>query len=92
MIYSIRCTFKATNHEVVYEALIAGMGMTQDLGATVLHVKSDSLLVVNQMKGEFQVKDSKMMTYLKLAKTKSSALKNSRLSKFLEIIILRPTH
>ena len=37
--------------------------MAYDLGAMILHVKSNSLLVVNQMNGEFQTKDSKMTTY-----------------------------
>ena len=70
MIYSIRCDFKATNNDVEYEALIAGLGMAHDLGEKILHVKSDSLLVVKQMNGEFQAKDSKMMAYLELAKEK----------------------
>ncbi|KAJ9552762.1 hypothetical protein OSB04_016807 [Centaurea solstitialis] len=33
-----------------------------------LHVRSDSLLVVNQINGDFQAKDSKMMVYLEIAK------------------------
>ena len=45
--------------------------MAYDLGAMILHVKSNSLLVVNQMNGEFQAKDSKMTTYLKFSKGKS---------------------
>ena len=59
------------NNEAEYEALIAGMDMACDLGATILHLKIDSLLVVNQMNGEFQAKDSKMTAYLKFAKEKS---------------------
>ena len=47
------------------------MSMAHDLGATKLHVRSDPLLFVNQMNGEFQAKDSNMMAYLKLAKIKS---------------------
>jgi len=76
MIYSIRCDFKTTNNEVEYIALIARIDMAYDLGATMLHVKNDSLLVVNKMNGEFQAKDSKMMAYLKLAKTKSERFEN----------------
>ena len=53
MIYSIRCDFKTTNNEAEYEKLIPGIDMAYDLGAKFLHVKSDSLLVVNQMNGEF---------------------------------------
>ncbi|KAJ9552481.1 hypothetical protein OSB04_016526 [Centaurea solstitialis] len=37
-------------------------------GARCLHVRSDSLLVVNQINGDFQAKDSKMMVYLEIAR------------------------
>ncbi|KAJ9535562.1 hypothetical protein OSB04_un001302 [Centaurea solstitialis] len=70
MVYSIRCEFKTTNNEAKYEALIAGLDMAYNLGARWLHVRSDSLLVVNQINGEFQAKDSKMVSYLKIAKDK----------------------
>ncbi|KAJ9544403.1 LOW QUALITY PROTEIN: hypothetical protein OSB04_024110 [Centaurea solstitialis] len=70
MVYSIRCEFKTTNNEAEYEALIAGLDMAYNLGARWLHVRSDSLLVVNQINGEFQAKDSKMISYLKIAKDK----------------------
>ncbi|KAJ9565054.1 hypothetical protein OSB04_001020 [Centaurea solstitialis] len=68
MVYSIRCEFKATNNEAEYEALIAGLDIAYNSGARRVHVRSDSLLVVNQINGDFQAKDSKMMTYLKIAK------------------------
>ncbi|KAJ9539548.1 hypothetical protein OSB04_032281 [Centaurea solstitialis] len=55
--YSVRCEFKATNNEAEYEALIAGLDIALRLGAKQLHVRSDSLLVVNQVKGDFQAKD-----------------------------------
>ncbi|KAJ9560378.1 hypothetical protein OSB04_005538 [Centaurea solstitialis] len=70
MVYSVRCEFKTTNNEAEYEALIAGLDMAYNLGARWLHVRSDSLLVVNQINGEFQAKDSKMISYLKIAKDK----------------------
>ncbi|KAJ9542277.1 hypothetical protein OSB04_028783 [Centaurea solstitialis] len=68
MMYFIRCEFKATNNEAEYEALITGMDIAPKLGAKHLHVRSDSLLVVNQVNGDFQAKDSKMTTYLKIVK------------------------
>ncbi|KAJ9539344.1 hypothetical protein OSB04_032077 [Centaurea solstitialis] len=68
IVYSIRCEFKATNNEAEYEALIAGLDIALRLGAKQLHVRSDSLLVVNQVNGDFQAKDSKMMSYLKAVK------------------------
>ncbi|KAJ9544344.1 hypothetical protein OSB04_024051 [Centaurea solstitialis] len=68
MVYSIRCEFKTTNNEAEYEALVAGLDIAHKLGAKHLHVRSDSLLVVNQVNGDFQAKDSKMMSYLKVVK------------------------
>ncbi|KAJ9537370.1 hypothetical protein OSB04_030103 [Centaurea solstitialis] len=68
IVYSIRCEFKATNNEAEYEALIAGLDIALRLGAKQLHVRSNSLLVVNQINGDFQAKDSKMMSYLKAVK------------------------
>ncbi|KAI3746658.1 hypothetical protein L6452_09097 [Arctium lappa] len=60
------------NNEAEYESLIVGMNMAHDLREKGLHVKSDSLLAVNQMNGEFAAKDSKMTAYLKVAKAKSA--------------------
>ena len=71
MVQAITCDFKATNNEVEYEALIAGMTLAQKLGATSLNVYSDSLLIVSQIKGNFAAKDSKMTAYLEIAKTKT---------------------
>ncbi|KAJ9543906.1 hypothetical protein OSB04_023613 [Centaurea solstitialis] len=68
IVYSIRCEFKATNNEAEYEALIVGLDIAFRLGAKQLYVRSDSLLVVNQVNGDFQAKDSKMMSYLKAVK------------------------
>ncbi|KAJ9542559.1 hypothetical protein OSB04_029065 [Centaurea solstitialis] len=74
MVYSIRCEFKATNNETEYEALIAGLDIALRLGAKQLHVRSDSLLIVNQVNGGFQAKDSKMMSYLKAVKDRIAQL------------------
>ncbi|KAI3771957.1 hypothetical protein L6452_03129 [Arctium lappa] len=68
IVYSIRCDFKATSNEAEYEALIAGIKIAHDLGATHLHVRSDSSLVVNQINGEFAAKDSRMIAYYKIVK------------------------
>ncbi|KAI3685619.1 hypothetical protein L6452_34870 [Arctium lappa] len=42
-----------------------------DLGATHLHVRSDSSLVVNQVNGEFAAKDARMIAYYKIVKEKA---------------------
>ncbi|XP_021762896.1 uncharacterized protein LOC110727596 [Chenopodium quinoa] len=71
IVRSISCDFKATNNEAEYEALIAGMAVAKDLGATALDVYSDSLLVVSQITGDFAAKDSEMTAYLDIAKEKA---------------------
>ncbi|KAJ9543520.1 hypothetical protein OSB04_023227 [Centaurea solstitialis] len=68
VLHTIRCEFKATNNEAEYEALIAGLDIAYKLGARHLNARSDSLLIVNQVNGDFQAKDSKMMSYLKIVK------------------------
>ena len=66
--HSFRLGFKASNNEAEYEALIAGLKTALDLGARDVEVYSDSLLVVNQVQGNFEARDSQMKEYLKVAK------------------------
>ena len=65
---AIRCGFKATNNEAEYEAMIAGLGLAKEMGAKRINVFSDSQLVVNQMQGSYQARDSKMTAYLEKTK------------------------
>ncbi|XP_031252714.1 uncharacterized protein LOC116110637 [Pistacia vera] len=65
---AIRCGFKCTNNEAEYEALIAGLSLAKEIRARRLEVKSDSQLIVNQLQGTYQARDSKMTTYLNLVK------------------------
>ena len=39
---AIRCSFKATNNEAEYEALIAGLNLAKDMGIKTLSIHSDS--------------------------------------------------
>ena len=66
--HSFRLGFKASNNEAKYEALIAGLKTTFDLGARNVEVYSDSRLVVNQVQGSFKARDSRMKEYLKVTK------------------------
>jgi len=50
---SLRFAFKASNNQVEYEALIAGMLLAREMGARRLMAKTDSLLVTGQVTGEF---------------------------------------
>ncbi|XP_060969882.1 uncharacterized protein LOC133037084 [Cannabis sativa] len=69
---AIRCDFKLTNNEAEYEALIAGLDLSIELNAKTIEVMSDSELIVNQLNGSYQAKDSKMASYLKIVQDKIS--------------------
>ena len=51
----------ATNNEAEYRALIEGLRRAAALKPTRLVVRMDSLLVVKQMRGEYRVKDRKLL-------------------------------
>ena len=48
----------ATNNVAEYRALLAALEWTRARGHRALHVRSDSLLLVQQMKGIFKVKNA----------------------------------
>ena len=58
-----RFAFKVSKNQAEYEALIAGMLLTKELGARSLLVKSESQLVT-EVTGEYQAKDPQMAAYL----------------------------
>jgi ribonuclease HI len=47
----------ATNNVAEYSALVAGLRRASELGVTELDVRSDSELMVKQMRGEYRVKN-----------------------------------
>ena len=47
----------ATNNVAEYSGLVAGLGRAAELGVTELEVRSDSELMVKQMRGEYRVKN-----------------------------------
>jgi len=55
--------FKASNNQAEYEALIAGMDLTREMGAENLRARSDSQQVTSQMIGEYQTKDAHLIKY-----------------------------
>ena len=61
---SLRLGFLATNNEVEYEALLAGMTMVQKMGGKAVKIFSDSRLVVGQVQRELEARDLKMLEYL----------------------------
>ena len=51
-----------------YEALITGLTIAKDMKIKHLEVISDSLLIVNQINGEYVAKDAKMVAYLEVVR------------------------
>ena len=63
--YALKFQFKATNNEVEYKAVIARLQLCKALEARRVSLKTDSQLVLNQILGEYEVRDANMQKYLK---------------------------
>ena len=61
---SLRLGFSATNNEAEYKALLEGMSMVQRMGGKAVKMFLDLRLVVDQVKGELEVRDERMQGYL----------------------------
>jgi len=66
VLYALKFGFKASNNEAEYEALIAGLKIAKDIGARRLRALSDSMLVVQQVRGDFETKGDMMIKYLQV--------------------------
>ncbi|XP_057452608.1 uncharacterized protein LOC130744439 [Lotus japonicus] len=60
----LRFQFKASNNQAEYEALIAGLKLAIEVQIDNLLVRTDSLLVANQVNEVFQVKEPALVKYL----------------------------
>ena len=63
--YVLRFGFQASNNEVEYEDVIAGLNLTHFMEADQLEVSSDSRLVVKQIEDFYEARGEKMILYLK---------------------------
>ena len=54
------------NNKAEYEAILTGLRIAQALGARNALQRSDSQLVIGQVKGDFEVNKTRMKKYLKL--------------------------
>ena len=61
---SLRLGFSATNNKAEYETLLMGMVMVQKMGGRAVEMFLDSRLVVGQVKGELEARDTRMQEYL----------------------------
>jgi hypothetical protein len=66
MVYetSVRLEYSCTNNQTEYEALLFGLQTLVDMGVKDIDAYGDSLLVVQQIKGEFQCFDGLLNSYL----------------------------
>ncbi|KAI4347754.1 hypothetical protein L6164_008537 [Bauhinia variegata] len=61
--FAYQLPFSCTNNEAGCEALILGLQMAKEVGATNLLVKGDSNLVVKQVNKEYKVKEPSLLAY-----------------------------
>ena len=64
VLYALKFGFEASNNEAEYEALIAGLKLARDIGARRVKALSDSMLVVQQVRGKYETKGENMAKYL----------------------------
>ncbi|XP_010684901.1 uncharacterized protein LOC104899412 [Beta vulgaris subsp. vulgaris] len=73
--YAIIFQFQASNNEAEYGALLASIRMCKADGALEIKAKTDSLLVVSQVNGDFECKEASMSKYMKLIQEEIKTLK-----------------
>ena len=66
MKYGVQLKFLVTNNESEYEAILIGLKIAQALEAKTTLLKANSLLIMGQVKGDFEANKSMMQRYLKL--------------------------
>ena len=59
--YALKFGFQASNNEAEYKALIASLKLAKDVRAEKIEIYSDSMLVVQQLKVEYDAKDEGMI-------------------------------
>ncbi|XP_022023482.1 uncharacterized protein LOC110923705 [Helianthus annuus] len=68
MTYALRLEFKSSNNEAEYEALLAGLRLALKVGTRNVIAHVDSLLVANQVNGEYEAREANMIEYLEQVK------------------------
>ncbi|GAA0177509.1 hypothetical protein LIER_29705 [Lithospermum erythrorhizon] len=63
MAYALRFTFPTTNNEDEFEAMVARLTIVKSLGIDRIWVKSDSKLIMDQVKGVSGVKHESLVKY-----------------------------
>ena len=58
MKYGVKLEFPVTNNKAEYEAILTGLRIVQALRAKNALLRSDSQLVIRQVKGDFEAKET----------------------------------
>ena len=70
----IRLDFPATNNEVEYEALVAGLDLARAVGAENMIMHCDSQAITSQINGDYECRNERMKKYLEEVKSRISGL------------------
>ena len=81
--YGIQLKFLVTNNEAEYEDILTGLRIAQALRAKNILLMSDSQLVIWQVKGDFEAKETRMQKYLKLM---NQLVSNFNCAEFVQIL------
>ena len=66
--YGVQLRFPTSNNKAEYEGILTRLRLGKGLGVKNLLIQSDSKLVVEQIKGEYEAKEERMQKYLKLTR------------------------
>ena len=65
---ALRFEFEASNNEVKYEVLIAGLNLAKEIKVESLEIYNDSRLVICQITDKYQARGEKMAAYFQKVK------------------------
>ncbi|GAA0187299.1 hypothetical protein LIER_34587 [Lithospermum erythrorhizon] len=63
MEYALHFNFEAMNNEAEYEALVAGLELVRTMGVRRILVRGDSKLMMDQIRGDYGIKNESLMKY-----------------------------
>ena len=67
---AIRLGFSASNNELEYDVILAGIELAAAMSANRILIRKDSQLVVGQVNEEYESRDPRMAKYVSLVKTR----------------------
>jgi len=76
---SLKVWFITSSNQAEYETIIADLNLVHDMEDKHLICRSDSQLVVGQLKEEFEVEDSLLQRYYHLVRSLMTKFKNVRI-------------